>query len=82
MVHQIRTAAAKLQLNLCGKPLIPIPPDWLAKMLSRQIIDQLQPCDFDRLARKERDGRCRLRPIALAHLKDGKSYPEVAPHCA
>ena len=47
-------------------------------MLSQHIIDQLQPYDFDRLAHKERDGRRRLRLIALAHLKDGKSYTEVA----
>ena len=43
-------------------------------MLSQHIIDQLQSYDFDRLARKEKDGRRRLRLIALAHLKDGKSY--------
>ena len=30
-------------------------------MLSRQIIDQFPPCDFDRLARKEHEGRRRLR---------------------
>ena len=30
-------------------------------MLSQHIIDQLQPYDFDRLARKEPDGRRRLR---------------------
>ena len=47
-------------------------------MLSRQIIDQFQPYDFDRLAHKEKDGRRRLRLIALAHLKDGKHYLEVA----
>ncbi|MBH1979450.1 MAG: winged helix-turn-helix domain-containing protein [Comamonadaceae bacterium] len=47
-------------------------------MLSQQIIDRLQPYDFDRLARREKDGRRRLRLIALAHLKDGKSYIEVA----
>ena len=47
-------------------------------MLSQHIIDQLQPYDFDRLAHKEKDGRRRLRLIALAHLKDGKSYLEVA----
>lgn len=47
-------------------------------MLSQHIIDQLQPYDFDRLAHKEKDGRRRLRLIALAHLKDGKSYTEVA----
>ena len=47
-------------------------------MLSQQIINQLQPYDFDRLAHKEKDGRLRLRLIALAHLKDGKSYTEVA----
>ncbi len=46
-------------------------------MLSQQIIDQLQPYDFDRLARKQKDGRRRLRLIALAHLKDGKSCAEV-----
>ena len=46
-------------------------------MLSQHIIDQLQSYDFDRLAHKERDGRRRLRLIALAHLKDGKSYTEV-----
>jgi transposase len=46
-------------------------------MLSHHIIDQLQPYDFDRLARKEPDGRRRLRLIALAHLKEGKSYSEV-----
>jgi hypothetical protein len=50
----------------------------VAKMFSQHIIDQLQPYDFDRLARKEPDGRRRLRLIALAHLKDGKSYTEVA----
>lgn len=47
-------------------------------MLSQHIIDQLQPYDFDRLAHKKKDGRRRLRLIALAHLKDGKSYTEVA----
>ena len=47
-------------------------------MLSQHIIDQLRPYDFDRLAHKEKDGRRRLRLIALAHLKDGKSYAEVA----
>jgi transposase len=47
-------------------------------MLSQQIIDQLQPYDFDRLARKEPDGRRRLRLIALAHLKEGKSCREVS----
>ncbi len=47
-------------------------------MLSQLIIDQLQPYDFDRLARREPDGRRRLRLIALAHLKDGKSYADVA----
>ncbi|WP_349282827.1 winged helix-turn-helix domain-containing protein (plasmid) [Polaromonas hydrogenivorans] len=46
-------------------------------MLSQHIIDQLQPYDFDRLARKESDGRRRLRLIALAHLKEGKSCSEV-----
>ena len=47
-------------------------------MLSQHIINQLQSYDFDRLARKEKDGRRRLRLIALAHLKDGKSYIGVA----
>ncbi len=41
-------------------------------MLSQHIIDQLQPYGFDRLAHKEKDGRRRLRLIALAHLKDGQ----------
>ena len=49
---------------------------WLSqevvKMLSQHIIDQLQPYGFDRLAHKEKDGRRRLRLIALAHLKDGQ----------
>ena len=47
-------------------------------MLSQHIIDQLHPYDFDRLAHKQKDGRRRLRLIALAHLKDGKSYTEAA----
>ncbi len=46
-------------------------------MLSQHIIDQLQPYDFDRLAHKEKDGRRRLRLLALAHLKEGKSCAEV-----
>lgn len=46
-------------------------------MLSQKIIDQRQPYYFDRLARKTPDRRRRLRLIALAHLKDGKSYAEV-----
>lgn len=47
-------------------------------MLFLHILDQLQLYDFDRLARKEKDWCRRLRLIALAHLKDGKSYLEVA----
>ncbi|CDS53473.1 Mobile element protein [Polaromonas sp. CG9_12] len=39
-------------------------------MLSRHIIAPLQPHDFDRLARKEKGGRRRLRLIALAHRRD------------
>jgi hypothetical protein len=41
--------------------------------VTQHIIDWLQPYDFDRLARKEPDGRCRLRLIALAHPKEGKN---------
>ncbi|MEO6320355.1 MAG: hypothetical protein ABIR56_06775 [Polaromonas sp.] len=49
-------------------------------MVSQHIIDQLQPYDFDRLARKEKDGRRRLRLIALAHLKDGTASDPARGH--
>jgi transposase len=39
---------------------------------------KLQKYNFDLLARQEPSGRRRLRYIALAHLKDGKSATETA----
>lgn len=48
-------------------------------MLSQEMLqEELQKYDFDQLARRETDGRRRLRLLALAHLKDGKNYVEVA----
>ena len=47
-------------------------------MVSEQIRQQLAQHDFDKLARKEGDARRRLRLMALAHLKEGKSCVEVA----
>jgi transposase len=38
----------------------------------------MQQVDFDQLARQESNGRRRLRLLALAHLKDGKSCTETA----
>lgn len=46
-------------------------------MLPQETLQQLQQYDFDKLARKESNGRRRLRLMALAHLKEGKSYTEV-----
>jgi transposase len=40
--------------------------------------EQLQRYDFDQLARKESDGRRRIRLLALAHLKEGRNCNEVA----
>jgi transposase len=47
-------------------------------MLSQETLRQLQQVDWDRLARQESNGRCRLRLMALAHLKEGKNCTEVA----
>jgi transposase len=47
-------------------------------MLTPEALQRLQRYNFDLLAREEPNGRRRLRYIALAHLKDGKSYTEVA----
>jgi transposase len=47
-------------------------------MLSQETLEQLQQYNFDLLARQEASGRKRLRYMALAHLKDGKSVTEVA----
>ncbi|WP_041350349.1 helix-turn-helix domain-containing protein [Nitrosococcus watsonii] len=38
---------------------------------------QLNAPDFVALARSELDGRVRLRLLALAHLKEGKSLREI-----
>jgi transposase len=40
--------------------------------------EQLQKYNFDELARCESNGRRRMRLLALAHLKEGKSYSDVA----
>ncbi|HEY3289060.1 MAG TPA: winged helix-turn-helix domain-containing protein [Anaerolineae bacterium] len=47
-------------------------------VLQKQLEEQLQQFDFDSLVRKQADARCRVRLLALAHLKDGKNYSEVA----
>jgi transposase len=47
-------------------------------MLTSEALQRLQRYNFDLLAREEPSGRRRLRYITLAHLKDGKSYSEVA----
>jgi transposase len=47
-------------------------------MLSQETLLQLQKYNFDLLARQEPSGRRRLRYIALAHIKDGKSPTETA----
>jgi transposase len=47
-------------------------------MLTQQTLLKLQKYNFDLLARQEPSGRRRLRYIALAHLKDGKSPTETA----
>jgi hypothetical protein len=46
-------------------------------MLAQETLLKLQKYNFDLLARQEPSGRRRLRYIALAHLKDGKSATEV-----
>ncbi len=50
-------------------------------MLTPEALQRLQQYNFDLLAREEPNGRRRLRYIALAHLKDGKSFTEVAAAC-
>ena len=47
-------------------------------MLAQETLVQLQKYNFDLLARQEPSGRRRLRYIALAHIKDGKSSTETA----
>jgi transposase len=47
-------------------------------MLTQETLLQLQKYNFDLLARQEPSGRRRLRYIALAHIKDGKSSAETA----
>ena len=47
-------------------------------MLAQEVVLQLQKYNFDLLARQEPSGRRRLRYIALAHIKDGKSAAETA----
>jgi transposase len=47
-------------------------------MLAQEVLLQLQKYNFDLLARQEPSGRRRLRYIALAHIKDGKSATETA----
>ena len=47
-------------------------------MLTHEVLQQLQRYNFDLLARQEPNGQRRMRYIALAHLKDGKNFTEVA----
>ncbi len=47
-------------------------------MLTQEVLLQLQKYNFDLLARQEPSGRRRLRYLALAHIKDGKSASETA----
>ena len=47
-------------------------------LLQETLHEQLQQYDFDHLARKESDGRRRIRLLALAHLKEGRNCSEVA----
>ena len=47
-------------------------------MLTHETLQQLQRYNFDLLARQELNGQRRKRYIALAHLKDGKNFTEVA----
>ncbi len=47
-------------------------------MLTQEVVVQLQKYNFDLLARQEPSGRRRLRYMALAHIKDGKSASETA----
>ena len=47
-------------------------------MLTDETLQQLQKYNFDLLARQELNGQRRMRYVALAHLKDGKNFTEVA----
>ena len=47
-------------------------------MLTDDTLQQLQRYNFDLLARQELNGQRRMRYIALAPLKDGKNFTEVA----
>ena len=47
-------------------------------MLTQEVLLQLQKYNFDLLARQEPSGRRRLRYMALAHIKDGKTASETA----
>jgi hypothetical protein len=47
-------------------------------MLTQEVLLQLQKYNFDLLARQEPSGRRRLRYMALAHIKDGKTTSETA----
>lgn len=47
-------------------------------MLTDETLQQLQRYNFDLLAHQELNGQRRMRYIALAHLKDGKNFTEVA----
>jgi transposase len=47
-------------------------------MLNDETLQQLQRYNFDLLARQELNGQRRMRCVALAHLKDGKNFTEVA----
>jgi transposase len=48
-------------------------------MLNREKLhEKLQEHDFDKEARKESNGRRRMRLLALAHLKEGKGYSDTA----
>jgi transposase len=49
----------------------------MAEMISRETLQQLQKHNFDLLARQEPSGRRRLRYLALAHIREGKSCSEV-----
>jgi hypothetical protein len=53
-------------------------PRQEADMLAQEVLLQLQKYNFDLLARQEPSGRRRLRYMALAHIKDGKSACETA----
>jgi hypothetical protein len=47
-------------------------------ILTDETLQQLQRHKFDLLARQELNGQRRMHYIALAHLKDGKNFTEMA----